>query len=164
MRASPARDRPIPRWTAHRSARLTAAHKVGALLIWLRAAQFVGIWASAAHHISALLIWLRAAQFVRAWPSAAHHVGTLLIWFGATHEVRTLTLWVCCHAGLLPAMPRSTTPQSLGLAGGLSDAHQADAAARRGSMKSAQPPCIIIRPPPRPRATSGPGSGSLAGA
>src|SRR5262249_36275691 len=119
---------------------------------------------SAAHHISALLIWLRAAQLVGAWPSAAHHVGSLLIWFGATHEVRALTLWVCCHVGLLPAMPRSTTPQSLGLAGGLSDAHQADAAARRGSMRSAQPPRNSPLPPPRPRATSGHGSGSPAGA
>src|SRR5215468_6863994 len=141
MQASLARDRPIPRWTVHRSARLSAAHQVGALLIWLR-----------------------AAQLVRNWPSAAHHIGTLLIWLGATHEVRALTLRVCCHVGLLPAMPRSTTHQSLGLAGSLSDAHREDAAARRRSMRSAQLPRNSPPLPPRPRATLGPGSGSLAGA
>jgi hypothetical protein len=80
--------------------------------------------ASAAHQVGALLIWLGATQFVRSWPSAAHLVGALLIWFRATHEVRALTRRVCCHVSLLPAMLRSATYRSLGVAGNLSDEHR----------------------------------------
>jgi len=86
---------------------------------------------SAAHQVGALLVWFRAAHLVRSWPAAAHDVGTLLVWFRAAHEVGALIRRVCCHVSLLPAMLRSATFQSLGAAATFAMTHRVTSAAQR---------------------------------